>query len=527
MSAPKPPKGTPVKGTALVRTPDGRYYNTATGQYVNPQGPSADFYPPQSGLNPHESHGGAVKIVMRNGKPTLVPTTVESQLDPKGGTADVQGPGGPRPLNVRALQTFLVRKGYQLAVDGKLGRITKSALADYLDPSHVGGTLAQALDGTQITGKRNPKNWNILFGAKKGPTKPQSKTLDSSGNTTDLSSTSTAPDTLNDATPVDYRSAQATVPDLGYENPADYAKYGPQLFDVKKLADAYAGEQYDPQIYDTNAQVVNNASDKKQALHDIETWMGQVGASQKTAAARDHAISEAGKGSIADIGKSLVASLGGSSNAGSGLVADSAQQGSNLLTALGANQDQYQSDLAPILSLEKAGQMSSADAKFEASKQALLQRLTELKGARGQAVVNRTGELNDKNNAILDSRMNYATHAGEYNDSQRQQGFNNKLALNQAITNSILANARVISANSNAQAKADKPAKGAFGNSSTSDRQQFASDVLSQITQNGKAYLPRSKAIGIAQRIAGIYWPNGGIPNGTGIINNILAQAGY
>lgn len=432
-------------------------------------------------------------------------------------------------LDVKALQRQLVRQGYQVAVDGKLGPITKSALADYLDPKHVGGKLAQALAGTRITGNRNVKQWNTAYGTKKAtPVKPQTKTLDTSGNPVDLSSTSTATDPTRQLQTVDYRHAMAALPQQQYENPGDAAKFGPKLYDLS-LADKMAGGEFDPQIAEQQSQLDRLPRDKAQALADIRNWMGQVTKSQTTAAGRDHAISKAGISSIADAVKAITGSLGGDANAGSGMVAASGADSVGTLTALGANQDQYQQDLAPILNLEREGQLSSADAKFGNSKKALLDKLAELRGARGASAATHGLELQQANNGILDNQLQYRTHANEYNNGQGQQDFNNKLALQSAITSSILANAKVIAGQATADAKGKKPAKGSFGYSTTADRTGYTGDVLSQIAPGGKipSGMTPAQAKIIAQRIAGIYWPNGGIPNGTGLISNVLAQAGY
>ena len=61
----------------------------------------------------------------------------------------------------------LVRAGYSIKVDGNLDPVTKSALADYLqlDSAHLlDPNLAAALQGTWITGLRNPAAWNSRFG---------------------------------------------------------------------------------------------------------------------------------------------------------------------------------------------------------------------------------------------------------------------------------------------------------------------------------------------------------------------------
>jgi hypothetical protein len=71
-----------------------------------------------------------------------------------------------RPAVIRAKKQLL-RAGYSIKVNGNLDPITKSALADYLrlDPAHpLDPILAAALQGTWITGLRNPTAWNSHFG---------------------------------------------------------------------------------------------------------------------------------------------------------------------------------------------------------------------------------------------------------------------------------------------------------------------------------------------------------------------------
>ena len=70
-------------------------------------------------------------------------------------------------LEVAHLQKGLVAAGYSLRVDGKLGSVTKSALADYLRPTAakpLGRSLAGALEGTVLTSRRDPAAWNQRFG---------------------------------------------------------------------------------------------------------------------------------------------------------------------------------------------------------------------------------------------------------------------------------------------------------------------------------------------------------------------------
>jgi hypothetical protein len=70
-------------------------------------------------------------------------------------------------LQVVGLKKQLVRAGYSIKVDGNLDPVAKSASADYLQPdgTHLlSPFLASALEGTVITGLRNPSAWNSRFG---------------------------------------------------------------------------------------------------------------------------------------------------------------------------------------------------------------------------------------------------------------------------------------------------------------------------------------------------------------------------
>jgi len=72
-----------------------------------------------------------------------------------------------RRLEVIHLERRLVRAGYSLKVDGRLDPVTRSALADFLQPSPahpLSPFLAVALGRTAITGLRNPGAWNSRFG---------------------------------------------------------------------------------------------------------------------------------------------------------------------------------------------------------------------------------------------------------------------------------------------------------------------------------------------------------------------------
>jgi hypothetical protein len=104
--------------------------------------------------------GAWVDLVAGSSAKTATPATAAQALKP------IATPWLAR-LEVIYLENQLVRAGYSLKVDGSLDPVTKSALADYLelDSAHpLSRFLASALEGTVITGLRNPGAWNSHFG---------------------------------------------------------------------------------------------------------------------------------------------------------------------------------------------------------------------------------------------------------------------------------------------------------------------------------------------------------------------------
>jgi hypothetical protein len=72
-----------------------------------------------------------------------------------------------QPLVTTDFDKQLVDAGYSIKADGKLDPVKKSALADYLRPDSthpLSASLASQLEGTVITGLRNPAAWNKRFG---------------------------------------------------------------------------------------------------------------------------------------------------------------------------------------------------------------------------------------------------------------------------------------------------------------------------------------------------------------------------
>jgi len=105
------------------------------------------------------------------------------------------GPAWLRVADVRELKRRLVRAGYQVRVDDRLDPVTKSALADYLQPgsaSLLTPVLGRALAGTFFFGRRDPAAWNYKFGLDR-PTKFVERPLTGPGGQLDANGNLRAP----------------------------------------------------------------------------------------------------------------------------------------------------------------------------------------------------------------------------------------------------------------------------------------------------------------------------------------------
>lgn len=320
-------------------------------------------------------------------------------------------------VDVLGMQKYLRGKGYNISADGKLGPVTKAALADFLNPKgKIGDALSQALAGTHITGHRNVAAFNAKFG--NAPVKafrPRGQLLDKHG---------------NDPTP---KSARGPVGGGGGGggrvnlNPLAQIAAGIGAAIPDSMATSASDQGFDPQIHDLGIQLARAPRDTAQALHDISSWYGQVLSSEHTAGTRDHAMNAAAQGSAKDAAAAIVASLGGSANQGAGLVGAAGENVAGTLAAEGNAQDQYNNDLAPLLKLAQAGALTSQRAKGVASTQDLRNQIADLVGQRGQA---RLG-------ALMQSR--------QYNNTLGQQNFQDQLALENAQLAAQMTGAKVAS----------------------------------------------------------------------------------
>ena len=381
-------------------------------------------------------------------KPKVLPSgtgAVNTLLQGKG--QPVKLPGGETvTLNVRALQSQLRKDGYDIKVDGKLGPQTLSALRDYYKPgseSHMSNGLQQVLRGGPLLGTRNPTAWNKRFGtpdtrspAYRTPAAKPGGSLDVHGN--DVTAQYAPPgQDVNLSDPHQQEQMVAAMKSI----PESLAKFGSMI--NPSTADAIAGEQFDPQIRESQLALAKDPLQAKMNAKDIAAWYGQALKALATAGTRDTAAEHAGVSSVGDAGKALVASLGGGANAGAGDVASASQNAEGTLAAEQVAQDQYNNDLAPLMRGESAGMLTSQANKDAAQQRADQLALENLQGQRGQAETTAQADITDRNNALAAQRASFLEGIKKDNNAMAQQGFQNSLALAQAQIAAMMSGLKV------------------------------------------------------------------------------------
>lgn len=399
-------------------------------------------------------------------------------------------------LNIEGLRRILIAHGYHIPASGNgVGKIMKSALADFLNPKKLdtGGPLAHVLSGTHITGRRDPAKWNKLYapvGPKGRPVvglSPQ-KTLDKQGNpkpgNAEQAGPAASPQTVN------LSGLQSMAAAAGIPIPTSLAA---------QLANAGAGAQFDPQIHDVQQLIAQEPVDASQHLHDINSWYGQIQNALGTAGKRDTAATRAGVSSLGDAVSSILSSLGGKANAGAANVGATGANDVGTLQALGTSQDMLNNDLAPIFAQEKASTSRDQANKDALGKTALVQQLEDLQGQRGQAVTS-------QRDSVLMQILGQ-------NNSLAQQGFQNRLAVQQAGEAAQLNGLKALYyAN-----KGNAPVKGSFGYATPRDINGVQTQIQNHLTDANGNLLPGmtpAKAAALARTIGSTYFPNGGVPMG-------------
>lgn len=224
---------------------------------------------------------------------------------------------------------------------------------------------------------------------------------------------------------VDFSAIDKLNPVTGQLIAPGLANGGAKLFG-KGAAEAQAGLQYDSQILKLRNDALKAPLDTEQHVKDIGSWYGQVLSSLKTAAGRDSAIQKAGVDETVDNTAAIASAIGGSANAGSSMVGAAGAEAAGTLQALGTAQDQYNSDLAPILQAEAAAQKTRESAAGSSRLADLNLAIAGAVGERGQAKAAAQLQIDQANNGILDNRANRQLQILQANNQTRQTNFQNK-----------------------------------------------------------------------------------------------------
>jgi hypothetical protein len=420
------------------------------------------------------------------------------------GTTDVKVSGvHVGTVNVSALRKYLIGKGYDLpkSNSGTAGRRLLSALNDWgvskLPAARFGGKSAlSALMANYhakpngYSGRQQPKVWNTGLGAQSRVKAPTNTVIDRGGN----------PTGVNSAPVYDPGTLAADSKNLG-SVPIDelLSKGGAQTLDPK-MADALAGLQYDSQLRDLAHQGDVNQRQGEQNSHDIGSWYDQALKSLGVAKTRDAAITQAGLGSIKSADQAILESLGGAASGGASTVASAAQQGEGTLAALGSVQDQYNADIAPIVTQERAGQLSTERARGSQRASDLAVALASAKGDRGNSVASHLMEIRQYNNGIKDNQLQRLLQIKQQNKADEQQTFNNQLAVQQANLAALATGAKLVGSTTT-----KRPAKGSFGDTPASVKAQIASTIFNDLHGAAPKTAAAAQAIVMA-RLRGAGW---------------------
>lgn len=293
-------------------------------------------------------------------------------------------PGQMTRDQVYSMQQFLSNHGFQVAKDGILGPLTKSA-AKAFRANHKGADAWNKAHGLGV----HPAT-------RGGDTSPVPRAGSGVGNSP-LDPPAAAPNPLMNS----FNRLLAAL--LGSSGSVGTG-YDPQSF-----GDAAAA----PDTATANAisdQLALNPAQEKQDQYDISSWYGlnpndpnyELSVLGRLGTARDRNASVASdvSGNVANIAKSLAGSIGGSANGGSSSVLAAGEDAAGLAKALGQSDTQYANDMDPLLAAEARGQMSKEKAS---NAQALTTLKDQLAAAQGQGEADRAQGVmaaQDKNNAI-------------------------------------------------------------------------------------------------------------------------------
>lgn len=186
--------------------------------------------------------------------------------------------------------------------------------------------------------------------------------------------------------------------------PTSLAKGGAQLFSPT-LAATLAGTQYNQAITDAQQNLAMTQSGADQALANVGQWWSSILGGQKQAQQNTQAIDQSVSHDEAGNNASLLASLGGSANPGAAGVGEEATADQGTLSALNANNQQYEANMSPILQLGAAGAKTAQQNQNTANIAAAMKSVNDNIAAKGATQAQDAYQIAQDNNTIRDNQQ--------------------------------------------------------------------------------------------------------------------------
>lgn len=301
----------------------------------------------------------------------------------------------------------------------------------------------------------------------------------------------------------------------------------------------------------TNLIESDIARERKQSAQNVQEvggWYNQVLDSQARAAERDKQFGASAVQSAQDVGQAIMSSIGGEAAEGAGMVGASTNANVGGLQAIAFAQDEFNSELRPILEAEKASQMTREKNAGSARIHDLNRSLIQAKTQASADEANLRYQIWQANNQILNQRLDREIGIRQYNQALPQQRFQNNVTLAQMamagqaqnfnqdlqgkqFAAGVIANQQKAITEAMKQRAASVKQKGkGWGGTSFKDKQSFINDFYGSImnadgTGLAEGMTPQ-KAIQIAQNQIRMYGWNPNNPQIQSAIMSVLQQAG-
>jgi hypothetical protein len=235
---------------------------------------------------------------------------------------------------------------------------------------------------------------------------------------------------------VDPRMFQGINPKTGQLIPLSLANRGSKTMgpdQINALVQGMVGDSYNSQIKLSQQHQADTEAQNAHNLDQISHWYDQVLGSQGVATQRDADFGKAAVQSATDSTAAIVGALGGEANPGSYVAGAAGNENVGNINAISAVQNQYNSDMAPLLAGEKAGQLTREQGLGGQRLRDLREQLISLQSEKGSKEAEMRYNVWQSNNQVLDQRLQNELAIRQANSGLGQQRFQNKMGVLQTI----------------------------------------------------------------------------------------------